>query len=246
MDPSGPGQTPVGGENLFEKIVYRDVSKIAKNSFLLVLANTILIPIVSGAYSVVFGSLFRTPTISPLELVIPVLTTIYAGIVYLWVGSRQSPRLGRHFLALGVLGLLDGGALFSFASYRYFSGGYWLGQLRSDRPRCGADGGSVVVYGTDGLACSKESHLIKVGYDIPRAWRRVGMAGLAVGLGIVVIGSLVSSLASFAYVILGVGYVLLFDGFIFSFSSFFQHGTYGSDYVRLPEKSESSGPAKSS
>jgi hypothetical protein len=241
MDPSGPGQTPVGGENLFEKIVYRDVSKIAKNSFLLVLTNTILIPIVSGAYSVVFGSLFRTPTISPLELVIPVLTTVYAGIVYLWARSKLSPRLGPHLLVLGFLGLLDAGALFSLAAYRYFSGGYWLGQLRNHQPKCGADGGSVVVYGTDGLACSKESHLVKVGYDIPRAWRRVGMLGLGVGVGIVVAGTLVHSLP---YLILGVGYALLFDGFIFSLSSFFQSGTYGSGYVRLPETSGSAGPAK--
>jgi len=101
----------------------------------------------------------------------------------------------------------------------------------------------VVVYGTDSLACSKESHLVKVGYDIPRAWRRVGMLGLGVGVGIVVAGTLVHS---FPYLILGVGYALLFDGFIFSFSSFFHYGAYGSGYVRLPETSESTGPVKSS
>jgi len=218
------------------EVIFKQASPILRRMFLLYLVNAVLLIVFAGAFSVLFPSFGGGPWTLGLEAY-AVLIAVYAGIVYLLGRSAMSVGLGRHCYALAVLGFGFGGFLDAWGGYGFLSLGYWLGQAGKESPSvCGRDGGEVVVFGPESLACPKCSRVVRVGYDIPRGWAKAGLAVFLLGVLIYVMNS---SLGMFnTFYARYVGDVLLFTGLAFALTFYLQRMYFGG-LVRIPSINQS-------
>ncbi len=211
-------------------VIFKQASPIAKNGFLLYLAQAVLLIIGTGVLTVLFPSVGGGLWTLALEAY-AVLIALYAGAVYLRSRSRFSPGMGNHCYALAILGFGLSGILDSWGGYRFLSLGYWLRQAGKDSaPVCGRDSGEVVVFGPESLACPKCSRVVRVGYDVPRGWVRVGLVALVAGVLLYALGY---SPAFNLFYVRYAGNALLFDGLAFLLPLYMQRVYFGG-YVRLP------------
>lgn len=217
-----------------DRIVQRDISKVARNSTILYVLNAIAVIIGARVISAIFRG-FSYP--GQFETVADGLVTIialYAVIVFFWTRSRLSRGMGIHFYILGVLGLTGGALLFAWGAVQFLSGGYWVRQFKGERgPRCARDGGSVVMYGEDSLVCTRCSRLVRIMYDLPRKWTYAGLGMLLAGIAWLSLVSVAPDAASLTGPV-NLGNVLLIDGISFLGIWFAQFTTLGGGNVRLP------------
>ncbi len=203
---------------------------MVRRAFLLYLANAVLLIIGAGVLTVLFPSAGGGVWTLVLESY-AVLAAVYAGLVYLQGRSKFSPGLGNHCYALGILGFSLGGLLDSWGGYQFLSVGYWLRQTGKDSaPVCGREGGEVVVFGPESLACPECSRVVRVGYDVPRGWVRIGLVALVAGVLLYALGY---SLAFNVFYVRYAGNALLFDGLAFLLPLYMQRVYFGG-YVRIP------------
>ena len=219
-------------EDALDRIVRRDASKAARSSAILYLVSAVLTILGTRVLILVYGSSFQG-----LSELIPDIyfgaVAGYAALVYLRTRSPPARSLGLHMYALGLLGLSSGMIFFAFGAIASLSAGYWLQQFhKSVGMRCGRDGGDVVVFGKDSLACTKCSRLIKIGYDIPNKWSYAGLALLPGGITMYGLTFFVPGASILTYPVNVAGLALL-DGFAFLVTVFLQR-TYLGGYVRLP------------
>lgn len=238
MQPSSEklSQDPVG------ELVGREVLKVVRKSFLIYFVAAILSVVVIGAFSFVFGGV-GYPWTSYLEI-LGFIIAFYTLVVYLWSKLKNSRGLGIHFYILGVLGLSQGGFFFSWAGESLLSAGYWQRQASTNQGcKCTRDNGDLVVVGGETLACLKCSRRIKIGYDIPKIWNRLGLVAIAAGISLQVLYSLFPGMSG-ALVISYLGYLLLFDGLVLGILPFSSQQGLGG-YVRIPvDQSAPSYPTK--
>jgi len=219
------------------EVIFKQASPILRRMFLLYLVNAVLLIVSTGALTFLFPSfLGGGPWTLGLE-VYAILIAVYAGIVYLLGKSAMSVGLGRHCYALAVLGFGFGGLFDAWGGYGFLSLGYWLGQAGKESSSvCGRDGGEVVVFGPESLACPKCSRVVRVGYDIPRGWAKAGLAVFLLGVLVYVMNS---SLGAFnTFYARYVGDVLLFTGLAFA-TTFYLQRMYFGGLVRIPSINQS-------
>lgn len=217
-----------------DRVVQRDISKVARNSTILYILNSIAVIVGARVISALFRG-FSYP--GQFETVVDGLVSIialYAVVVFFWTRSRLSRGMGIHFYVLGILGLVGGALLFAFGAVQFLSAGYWVRQFKGQGiPQCSRDRGSVVVYGEDSLVCIRCSRLVRIMYDLPRKWIYAGLAMLLAGVAWLSLESVAPGVASLTSPV-RVGYVLLIDGVSFLGTWFAQFTYLGGGNVRLP------------
>ena len=215
-----------------KQLVRKEVPGVVRKSFLSYLAGAIGLLIVVGALSFVFGSTFY-PWTGFLQI-IGIIATLYAGIVYLWAKLKGSGGLGVQLYVLGFLGLSLGGFLFSWGGYSLLSAGYWERQASKNQGcKCWRDGGDLVVVGGETLACLKCSRRIRIGSDIPKAWNRVGLAAIPIGIALLAVYYALPGIPAALFVSF-LGSLLLYDGLVLGILPFSYQQSLGG-YVRIPE-----------
>lgn len=221
------------GEAL-DRIVQREVSKVARNSTVLYVLNAIAVIVGARVISAIFRG-FSYP--GQFETFVDGLLSIialYAVVVFFWTRSRLSRGIGIHFYALGVLGLIGGALLFAFGGVQFLGTGYWVRQFKGEgTPKCARDGGSVVVYGEDSLVCIRCSKLVRIQFDLPRKWTYAGLVMVLAGIAWLFLVSVAPGVASLTSPV-SVGYVLLIDGISFLGTWLAQFTYLGGGNVRLP------------
>lgn len=223
-------------------LVGREALKVVRKSFLLFLVAAALSVVVVGALSFVFGGASYPWT--GYEEILGFIIAFYTLIVYLSFKLKNSRGLGIHFYILGVLGLSQGGFLFSWGGESLLSAGYWQRQASSGQGcKCWRDNGDLVVVGGETLACLKCSRRIRIGYDIPKIWNRIGLAAIVVGIALIALYSLLPGIPG-GLLITFLGYLLLFDGLVLGFFPFSTQQSLGG-YVRIPvDQSEPANSAR--
>jgi hypothetical protein len=213
------------------RIVRTEVIKIARRSFLLYLANLVIVIVGVNIVFFFLGSYLGSPFV-PILQVYAVVVTAYSGFVYYQARSRPTVDTGTNFYAVGLLGLTLGTLLFVWGAYQLLSAGYWIRQARGGSPaKCGVDGGEVVAYGQGGLVCMKGSHLVTIGWNVPKKWTWLGLTALAAGIFSLVANSYVPSILTGG---LGfISYSLFIIGITFLYGLFFGRTAFGGP-VRLP------------
>jgi hypothetical protein len=211
-------------------LVRREILKVVKKSFLIFLVTAFLLVVSVGTLSFILGGGIYPWT--PFEEIFGFILAIYAGTIYLLVRLRSSQGLGAHFYIMGIIGLSLGGFLFSWAGYSMLSAGYYERQAsKNQHCKCWKDNGDLVAVGGETLACLKCSRRIRIGFDVPRLWNKLGLAAIVPGIILLALNSL---LPGFQGGLLNfLGYLLLFDGIVLGVFPFtFEQSMAG--YVRLP------------
>jgi hypothetical protein len=220
--------------DLVAGIILRDVPRIVRNAFLSYLANALILVILANLGVAIYGSV--AATLGMFLQVFGFVVTGYAGIVYAWTKFRLSKGLDVQLFLLGFLGICQGGLLYSAAAYQLLSGAHWLRQVRTKQVcKCTRDNGDVVAFAGEFLACPKCSRKVRVGYDIPKIWSRVGQMALVIGVLLYILRFLISGqfgTSPLAYL----GGLLLLNGIIFSIGTPTIQSYLGG-FVRFPSQS---------
>jgi hypothetical protein len=212
------------------ELVRRDVLKVIQKSFLIYLAASALFALALGTLSFVFGEAGYPWT--GYQEILGFTIALSVGIIYLWAKRKSSRGLGIHFYILGVLGLSMGGFVFGWGGFSLLSAGYYERQAsKCQGCKCWRDGGDLVVVGGETLACLKCSRKIRIGFDAPKLWNRLGLVGIVTGIVLVSLYDLLPSTPG-ALLIIFLGYLLFSDGLILSILPLYQPSLGG--YVRIP------------
>ncbi len=221
------------GEAL-DRIVQRDVSKVARNSTILYVLNAIAVIVGARVISALFRGFSYPGQFETFADGLVSIIALYAIVVFFWTRSRLSRGAGIHFYVLGILGLIGGALLFAFGGVQFLGAGYWVRQFKgAGTPKCARDGGSVVAYGEESLVCIRCSRLVRIQFDIPRKWTYAGVVILLAGIAWLSLVSVVPGVASLTGPV-SLGNVLLIDGISFLGTWFAQLSYLGGGNVRLP------------
>ncbi len=221
------------GEAL-DRIVRRDVSKVARTSTILYGLNAVAVIAGARVISAIFRGFSYPGQLETFVDGLVSIITLYAVVVFFWTRSRQSRGMGIHFYVLGVLGLIGGALLFAWGGVQFLGAGYWVRQFKgAGTPKCARDGGSVVAYGEESLVCIRCSRLVRIQFDVPRRWTYAGFVMLLAGIAWLSLVSLAPGGASLTGPV-GLGNLLFVDGISFLGTWFAQLSYLGGGSVRLP------------
>lgn len=221
------------------ELVGKEVLETVRKSFLIYLAAAILSVVVIGAFRFVFGGAGYPWT--GYEEILGFIIAFDTLVVYIWSKLKNSRGLGVHFYILGILGLSQGGFFFSWGGESLLSAGYWQRQASKGQGcKCWRDNGDLVVVGGETLACLKCSRRIRIGYDIPKIWNRIGLGAIVTGIALIALYSLLPGIPG-ALLVIFLGYLLLFDGLVLGFFPFSYQQSLGG-YVRIPTDPSDNAP----
>jgi hypothetical protein len=222
------------------ELVRREIRNTVRKSFLTYIAGAVLAVVAVGALGLLFGGSGYPWT--GFQEIIAFVVAISAAAVYLLARLKSSKGMGTAFYVLGVLGLGMGGVIFGWGGYSLLSAGYYERQATKNQGcKCWKDGGDIVVVGGESLACLKCSRRIRIGFDVPKLWNRLGLVALAMGIFLQAVYNILPGIPG-ALFISYLGYLLLFDGMILGILPFSYQQSIGG-YVRLPP--DPAEPAKS-
>ena len=207
-----------------------EIRKVVQKSFLIYLVTAFLVVVTVGTISLLFGGGVYPWT--GYQEILDFIVAAYAGAVFLVVRLKSSQGLGTHLYALGILGLSLGGFLYAWGGYSLLSAGYYERQAsKNQRCKCWRDNGDLVVVGGETLACLKCSRRIRIGFDVPKIWSKLGLALIPIGIALLVLNSIIPGVEGGLLNYLG--YLLLFDGLVLGVLPFTVEGSM-SGYVRPP------------
>ena len=195
-------------------IILGATPRIARTAFLYFLGNAIVLLLVTNAVTIIFGST-SFPFTGFFEIY-GFIVTIYAGVVWAWTRFKPSKGLSNQFYLLALLGIAEASVIGSAAAYKLVSSGYWMKQAWSQQAcRCTYDNGEVVSVEGRTLACSKCCRKLRVGFDLPTVWTRMGNIALALGIVLYAMTALLPSLFGMEWLTY-ITWLLLTNGIVFS------------------------------